>query len=130
MDDKIKIDLSVSDETTETKKIHKQIHGRIKKAAYTHRDCRRRDNAFLIPFRWVLGWALSNYLGETNLKNAKALPLGISVIYFSNKSKNIYADLPPDKEQAKRLSKRIYKDAMTAVCTEQADGKALAPACD
>ena len=47
MDDKIKIDLSVSDETTETKKIHKQIHGRIKKAAYTHRDCRRRRYAFL-----------------------------------------------------------------------------------
>lgn len=64
------------------------------------------------------------------MKNAKALPLGISVIYFSNKSKNIYAELPPDKEQAKRLSKRIYKDAMTAVCAEQADGKALAPACD
>ena len=64
------------------------------------------------------------------MKNAKALLLGISVIYFSNKSKNIYAELPPDKEQAKRLSKRIYKDAMTAVCAEQADGKALAPACD
>lgn len=41
-----------------------------------------------------------------------------------------YADFPPDKEQAKRLSKRIYKDAMTAVCAEQAGGKALAPACD
>ncbi len=54
------------------------------------------------------------------MKNAKTLPLGISVIYFSDKSKSIYADLPPNKEQAKRLSKRIYKDAMTAVCAEQA----------
>ena len=61
---------------------------------------------------------------------SKYIPQGISVIYFNEESKNIYADLPPDKEQAKRLSKRIYKDAMTAVCTEQASGKALAPACD
>ena len=64
------------------------------------------------------------------MKKAKALPLGISVIYFNDESKNIYADLPPNKEQAKRLSKRIYKDAMTAVCAEQASGKALAPTCD
>ncbi len=62
------------------------------------------------------------------MKNA--IPLGITVIYFDDKSKNIYTDLPPNKEQAKRLSKRIYKDAMTAVCAEQASGKALAPACD
>ena len=47
------------------------------------------------------------------MKNAKALPLGISVIYFNDESRNIYAELPPDKEQA-----------------EQASGKALAPACD
>ncbi len=59
------------------------------------------------------------------MKNAKALPLGISVIYFNDESRNIYADLPPNKEQAKRLSKRIYKDAMTAVCTEQTNGKTL-----
>ena len=51
MDDKIKIDLSVSDETTETKKIHKQIHGRIKKAAYAHRACRQRRLAFLTQGR-------------------------------------------------------------------------------
>lgn len=68
--------------------------------------------------------------GGTNLKNAKALPLGISVIYFNDESRNIYADLPPNKEQVKRLSKRIYKDAMTAVSAEQTSGKALAPACD
>ena len=35
-----------------------------------------------------------------------SLPLGISVIYFDDKSKNIYADMPTDKEQAKRLAKR------------------------
>ena len=64
------------------------------------------------------------------LKNVKALPLGISVIYFNDESKNIYADLPSNKEQAKRLSKRIYKDAMAAVCTEQASGKTLVPTCD
>ncbi len=51
------------------------------------------------------------------------IPLGISVIYFDDKSKNIYAKLPPDKEQAKRLSKRIYKDAMTALC----EGKGIEP---
>ncbi len=45
----------------------------------------------------------------------KTIPLGISVIYFDDKSKNIYAKLPPDKEQAKELSKRIYKNAMTAI---------------
>ena len=48
------------------------------------------------------------------------IPLGISIIYFNDKSKNIYAKLPPDKEQAKRLSKRIYKNAMTAISEKQA----------
>ena len=51
----------------------------------------------------------------------KAIPLGISVIYFNDKSKNIYAKLPPDKEQAKRLSKRIYKNAMTAIVEKTRD---------
>ena len=49
------------------------------------------------------------------------MPLGITVIYFNDQSKNIYAKLPPDKEQAKRLSKRIYKHAMTALATEYTD---------
>ena len=44
------------------------------------------------------------------------IPLGITIIYFNDKSKNIYAKLPPDREQAKKLSKRIYKNAMTAIC--------------
>ena len=56
----------------------------------------------------------SNIQGVSNMN--KTMPLGISVIYFNDKNKNIYAELPPDKEQAKRLSKRIYKTAMTAIC--------------
>lgn len=47
------------------------------------------------------------------------MPLGITVIYFNDQSKNIYAKLPPDKEQAKRLSKRIYKHAMTALASRE-----------
>ncbi len=49
----------------------------------------------------------------------KQIPLGISVIYFNDQSKNIYAKLPPDKEQAKGLSKRIYKKIMTVISTEK-----------
>ncbi len=49
----------------------------------------------------------------------KTLPLGITVIYFNDKSKNLYAKLPPDKEQAKRLSKRIYKDTMTVLASRE-----------
>ena len=47
------------------------------------------------------------------------MPLGITIIYFDDQSKNIYAKLPPDKEQAKRLSKRIYKTAMTALASRE-----------
>ena len=59
----------------------------------------------------------------------KTMPLGITIIYFNDQSKNIYAELPPDKEQAKRLSKRIYKDTMTAIASERASREGLAP-CD
>ena len=59
----------------------------------------------------------------------KTMPLGITVIYFNDQSKNIYAKLPPDKEQAKRLSKRIYKDAMTALASERASRERSTP-CD
>ena len=59
----------------------------------------------------------------------KTMPLGITIIYFNDQSKNIYAELPPDKEQAKRLSKRIYKDTMTALASERASREGLAP-CD
>ena len=49
----------------------------------------------------------------------KTMPLGTTIIYFNDQSKNIYAKLPPDKEQAKRLSKRIYKTAMTALASRE-----------
>ena len=55
----------------------------------------------------------------------KTMPLGTTIIYFNDQSKNIYAKLPPDKEQAKRLSKRIYKDAMTAIASERASREQL-----
>ncbi len=77
-----------------------------------------------------LGWAwvgLTRIIRISNMN--KTMPLGISIIYFNNDSKNIYAELPSDKEQAKRLSKRIYKDAMTALATERASREGLAP-CD
>ena len=63
---------------------------------------------------WV---GLSRINGVSNMN--KTMPLGITVIYFNDQSKNIYAELPPDKEQAKRLSKRIYKDAMTALASRE-----------
>lgn len=74
----------------------------------------------------AVGGVINNY-GVSNMN--KKIPLGISVIYFNDQSKNIYAELPPDKEQAKRLSKRIYKDAMTALASERASREGLAP-CD
>ena len=49
----------------------------------------------------------------------KTIPLGTTIIYFNDQSKNIYAKLPPDKEQAKRLSKRIYKHAMTTLASPE-----------
>ena len=57
----------------------------------------------------------------------KKIPQGISVIYLDDKSKNIYAELPPDKEQAKRLSKRIYKNAMTALTADNGIDKPSTP---
>ena len=56
------------------------------------------------------------------------IPLGISVIYFNDKSKNIYAKLTPDKDKAKQLSKRIYKNAMTAICGERGSSEPLSSA--
>ena len=55
----------------------------------------------------------------------KTMPLGMTVIYFNDNSKNVYAKLPPDKEQAKRLSKHIYKNAMTAITKRQIDNNNL-----
>ncbi len=51
------------------------------------------------------------------------IPSGLTVIYFDDKDKNIYAELPPDKEQAKRLSKFAYREAMTAISTEKTTDK-------
>ena len=47
----------------------------------------------------------------------------LTVIYFDDKDKNIYAELPPDNEQAKRLSKLVYREAMTAISTEKTTDK-------
>ena len=43
------------------------------------------------------------------------IPSGLTVIYFDDKDKNIYAELPPDKEQAKKLSRLVYREAMTTI---------------
>lgn len=48
---------------------------------------------------------------------------GISDIYFNNNSKNIYAKLPLDKEQAKKLSMRVYKDVMTSLSALKISGE-------
>ncbi len=57
----------------------------------------------------------------------KKIPQGISVIYLDDKDKNIYAELPPDNEQAKRLSKRIYKNAMTALTANKGNNNPSLP---
>lgn len=53
----------------------------------------------------------------------KKVPQGISVIYLDDKEKNIYAELPTDKEQAKRLSRLVYREAMTAICSDNTTDK-------
>lgn len=60
------------------------------------------------------------------MNKAKALLRGISVIYFNDESKNIYADLFPNKEQAKRLAGRIYKDVMIVLSAPKTKDKSLA----
>lgn len=51
------------------------------------------------------------------------IPNGLTIIYFDDINKNIYAELPPDKEQAKRLSKLVYREAMAAISTENKTDK-------
>lgn len=46
------------------------------------------------------------------MTTTKTVPQGISIIYFNEPHKNIYAKLPADREKAKRLARRIYGDAM------------------
>lgn len=41
----------------------------------------------------------------------------------NDKDYNIYAELPPDKEQAKNLSRLVYREAMTAISTENKTDK-------
>ena len=53
------------------------------------------------------------------METAVVLLQKMTVIYFNEPHKNIYADLPPCKEQAKRLSRRIFRNAMTALATER-----------
>ena len=51
------------------------------------------------------------------------IPNGLTVIYFNDKEKNIYAELPSDTEQAKKLSRLVYREAMTAISTEKTTDK-------
>ena len=51
------------------------------------------------------------------------IPNGLTVIYFDDKDKNIYAELPPDKEQAKKLSRLVYREAMTAISNKKTTDK-------
>ena len=51
------------------------------------------------------------------------IPNGLTVIYFNDKDKNIYAELPPDSEQAQKLSKLVYREAMTAISAENKPDK-------
>jgi len=70
----------------------------------------------VVPFRVGIVWG-SNIYEVSNME--KKIPQGISVIYLDDKSKSIYADLPPDNEQAQSPSKRIYKNAMTALSSDK-----------
>lgn len=51
------------------------------------------------------------------------IPNDLTIIFFDDKDKNIYAKLPPDKEQAKKLSRLVYREAMTAISTEKTADK-------
>ena len=51
------------------------------------------------------------------------IPNDLTIIFFDDKDKNIYAELPPDKEQAKKLSRLIYREAMTDISTEKTADK-------
>ena len=72
---------------------------------------------FVVPFRVGMG-------GENQgVFIMSKIPNGLTVIYFDDKDKNIYAELPPDKEQAKKLSRLVYREAMTAISTENKTDK-------
>lgn len=65
----------------------------------------------VVPFRVGMGGKIKEHF-------MNKIPSGLTVIYFDDKDKNIYAKLPPDNEQAKKLSKLVYREAMTAISTE------------
>ena len=65
----------------------------------------------VVPFRVGMGGKIKEHF-------MNKIPSGLTVIYFDDKDKNIYAELPPDKEQAKKLSRLVYREAMTAISTE------------
>ncbi len=71
---------------------------------------------FVVPFR-------AGTSGKIKEHFMNKIPNGLTVIYFDDKNKNIYAELPPDKEQAKKLSKLVYREAMTAISTEKTADK-------
>jgi len=66
----------------------------------------------VVPFRVGTGGKIKEYFFMSDIPN------GLTIIYFDDKDKNIYAELPPDKEQAKKLSRLVYREAMTAISTE------------
>ena len=70
----------------------------------------------VVPFGWV-------WVGKSRSIFMSNIPNGLTVIYFNDKDKNIYAELPPDNEQAKKLSKLVYREAMTAISTEKTTDK-------
>lgn len=72
---------------------------------------------FAVPFRVGMGGK------NQGVFIMSKVPSGLTVIYFDNKDKNIYAELPPDKEQAKRLSRLVYREAMTAISTVKTTDK-------
>lgn len=51
------------------------------------------------------------------------IPNGLTVIYFDDKDKNIYTKSQTDNEQAKRLARLVYREAMTAISTENKTAK-------
>ena len=64
----------------------------------------------VIPFRAGMGGKIKEHFMNKILS-------GLTVIYFNDKDKNIYAEFPPDNEQAKKLSKLVYREAMTVIST-------------
>ncbi len=70
----------------------------------------------VVPFRVGTGGKIKEHF-------MNKIPSGLTVIYFNDKDKNIYAELPPDNEQAKKLSKLVYREAMTAISTENKPDK-------